>query len=124
MSTKAPTSISQSGEWRSHCPVSCALDVLGDKWTLLIVRDLIIHGSRTYSDFCESPEKISTNVLAARLKHLSKLRLIERVNPDGANRGNAYQLTKSGRALEPILQAYVEWAQTYLKEFNDSMKKV
>jgi len=124
MSTKAPASISLSSQWRSHCPLSCALDVLGDKWTLLIVRDLVIHGSRTYSDFCESPEKISTNVLATRLKHLAQLRLIKRVNPDGASRGNAYRLTESGQALEPILQAYVQWAQINLKEFNDNMIQV
>jgi len=124
MSKKAPASIPQANEWRSPCPLSCALDVLGDKWTLLIVRDLIIHGSRTYSDFCDSPEKISTNILAARLKHLSELRLIDRVNPDRASRGNAYRLTESGQSLEPVIKAYVEWAQTNLREFNHNMIKV
>jgi len=124
MSPKAPTSIPPSGEWRSRCPLSCALDVLGDKWTLLIVRDLLIHGSRTYSDFCESPEKISTNVLAARLKHLTQLRLIKRVDPEAVSRGNGYCLTSSGLALEPVVQAYVEWAQSSLKEFNHNMIKV
>lgn len=54
-------------EWRSECPVTSGLDILGDKWSLLIVRDLWLFRTRTYSEFCESPEKIATNILANRL---------------------------------------------------------
>ena len=66
-------------EWRSVCPICSGLDVLGDKWTMLIIRDLIIHGPLTYSEFLESPEHISTNILADRLDLLVNLKLIERV---------------------------------------------
>ncbi|NBQ96394.1 MAG: transcriptional regulator, partial [Betaproteobacteria bacterium] len=52
-------------EWRSMCPISSALDVLGDKWSLLIIRDLLIYGPRTYSEFLASPEHIATNILAS-----------------------------------------------------------
>jgi DNA-binding HxlR family transcriptional regulator len=111
-------------DWRSGCPVSSALDVLGDKWTMLIIRDLLIHGPRTYSDFLESPEHISTNILALRLKLLTRLKLIERTNPDASARNNAFQLTESGAALRPVLQGLGRWAQTHLKEFHSDMVKI
>lgn len=111
-------------EWRSVCPISSALDVLGDKWSLLIVRDLLIHGSRTYSEFLESREHISTNILAVRLDLLTCLKLIERVNPNASPRNNAFKLTESGAALRPVLMGLGQWAQTHLKEFNADIVKI
>jgi len=105
-------------DWRSVCPISSALDVLGDKWSLLIIRDLLIHGPRTYSEFLEAPEHISTNILASRLSLLTHLRLIERSNPHAPPRNNAFQLTESGQALRPILEGLAVWAQTHLKDFH------
>lgn len=110
--------------WRSRCAISCALDLLGDKWSLLIIRDLILHESRTYSEFRESPEHISTNILANRLKLLSCLGVIRRVNPEGFSRGNAYELSEKGLALKPVVLAYGEWAVEHLKEFNDEITMV
>lgn len=124
MSTKTSENTEQLIEWRSNCPVSCALDVLGDKWSLLIVRDLMFHGQRTYSEFGESPEKIATNILSSRLKLLAQMQLIARVDPEGSARGNAYELTERGNALKPVLMAYGEWAYANLKEFNDHMVAV
>ena len=115
---------SEGAEWRSICPISSALDVLGDKWSLLIVRDLIIHGPRTYSQLLESPERISTNILASRLELLACMKLIERVNPDAASRNNAYRLTEGGSALRPVLVALGQWADTYLTEFHANMAKL
>jgi DNA-binding HxlR family transcriptional regulator len=111
-------------KWRSVCPVSSSLDVLGDKWTMLIIRDLIIHGPRTYSDFLESPEHISTNILAVRLKLLTRFKLIERTNPQATARNNAFQLTESGKALRPIVEVLARWAQTHLKEFHTEIVDV
>jgi len=105
-------------EWRSVCPITSGLDVLGDKWSLVIVRDLFEHGTRTYSEFGNSPEGISTNILAARLKWLSSIGIIEHVEPDRASRNNAYQLTSSGLALRPVLEELGKWSQIYLKEMN------
>jgi len=102
-------------QWRSVCPIASGLDVLGDKWSLVIVRDLIEHGTRTYSQFGESPEGISTNILAARLKSLSELGLIEHVDPERASRNNAYRLTPSGQALRPVLEELARWSQSHLK---------
>ena len=108
-------------DWRSVCSISSGLDVLGDKWSLLIVRDLIAHGTRTYSQFRQSPEHVSTNILADRLRLLSSLGVIERMDQAGAARNNAYRLTASGAALRPVLEALGRWSQTYLKEFHSDM---
>ena len=101
-------------DWRSGCPISSGLDVLGDRWSLLIVRDLLVHGTRTYSDFRESPERVSTNILATRLKLLTAIRVIERTDPHGAARNNAYMLTPSGEALRPVLEELGRWSLAHL----------
>ena len=108
-------------EWRSACPIACGLDVLGDKWSLLLIRDLLAHGTRTYSDFRDSPEGIATNILAARLKLLTKLDLIERVDPDRPARGNAFKLTERGVALRPALNEFLRWSQNHLADLSPDM---
>jgi DNA-binding HxlR family transcriptional regulator len=108
-------------DWRSVCSITSGLDVLGDKWSLLIVRDLIAHGTRTYSEFRESPEHVATNILAARLRLLTALGIIERTHPEGAARNNAYRLTPSGVALRPVLEELGKWAQTFLKQYHSDM---
>jgi len=108
-------------DWRSVCSITSGLDVLGDKWSLLIVRDLIAHGTRTYSEFRESPEHVSTNILASRLRLLTSLGIIERTNPDGVARNNAYRLTPSGVALRPVLEELGRWSQTYLRRYHSDM---
>jgi DNA-binding HxlR family transcriptional regulator len=108
-------------DWRSVCSITSGLDVVGDRWSLLIVRDLIAHGTRTYSEFRQSPEHVSTNILADRLRLLTSLGIIERTDPDGAARNNAYRLTTSGAALRPVLEALGTWAQTYLRPFHADM---
>ncbi|MEI6502276.1 MAG: helix-turn-helix domain-containing protein [Actinomycetes bacterium] len=110
--------------WRSVCPISSALDVVGDKWTILIIRDLIIHGTRTYSEFLESPERISTNILADRLSLLTCLKLIERTEPEAAARNNAFKLTESGAALRPVLEELGRWSHTHLKAFHPRIDKI
>jgi len=108
-------------DWRSVCSITSGLDVLGDRWSLLIVRDLIAHGTRTYSEFRESPEHVSTNILAARLRLLSSLGIIERVDPNGAARNNAYRLTPSGLALRPVLEELGRWSQAHLRQYHAEM---
>lgn len=105
-------------DWRSNCPICSALDVLGDKWTMLIIRDLIIHGPRTYSELLGTSENISTNILADRLHLLSSLKLIERINPRHSARNNAFKLTESGVALRPVIEGLGRWAQAHLKAFH------
>jgi len=95
---------------RSDCAISCALDVIGDKWTLLIVRDLFLGRSR-YGEFLESGEGIPTNVLADRLRRLETAGLVERtVDPRPRSR-HAYRLTPRGRRLGPVLAALRDWSR-------------
>jgi DNA-binding HxlR family transcriptional regulator len=108
-------------DWRSLCPVACCLDVLGDRWSLLIVRDLIIHETRTDSEFRGSLEHVTTNILAHRLRLLTSLGIIERTNPEGAARTTAYRLTPSGAAPRLALKEFAKWAQTYLKPRHSDM---
>jgi DNA-binding HxlR family transcriptional regulator len=93
---------------RSPCPVACTLDLLGDKWTLLLVRDLFC-GKAHFNEFGRSPERIATNILADRLGRLVAARLVDRVtSPDQPGR-DRYVLTAKGRTLWPVLQAVAEW---------------
>jgi len=98
---------------RSPCPVSCVLDVLGDKWTLLVVRDLLL-GKTTYSEFQHSPEGIPTNILAERLKRLQTAGIIERTAYQQRPVRYAYHLTEKGRDLYAVLHAMIDWGNRHI----------
>lgn len=104
--------------WRSGCPVASALDVVGDKWSLLIIRDMFVYGSRTFSQLLNSQEGISTNILSSRLNHLSSFKLVERVNPDAGPRNNSYRLTKQGLELRPTIDALARWAVSNVSDIH------
>jgi len=93
---------------RSRCPVACTLDVLGDRWTLLVVRDLI-RGKRRFAELVESPERIPTNILADRLKRLVSLGVIQSRRYSDHPPRVEYQLTAKGEDLRPVLRAMVDW---------------
>lgn len=95
-------------ERRSPCPVACSLDLLGDRWTLLVVRDLWFGRSR-FKDFAASPEGIPTNILSERLERLVKHGVAEKVPAADGTKRLGYQLTEKGKALGPILEAIREW---------------
>jgi DNA-binding HxlR family transcriptional regulator len=88
---------------KSDCPVHFALEVFGDAWTLLIIRDLLLKGRTTYGDFLHAEEGIATNVLADRLVRLQQDGVIER-------HGNGYRLTPKGIDLLPILLEIIAWS--------------
>ena len=85
---------------RSACPVACVLDLIGDKWTLLVVRDMAC-GTRFFNDFCRSPERIATNILADRLERLIAHGLAEKVPSAGQPGRDAYRLTAKGKFARP-----------------------
>jgi DNA-binding HxlR family transcriptional regulator len=93
---------------RSLCPVACALDVVGDRWTLLVIRDLF-GGKRRYGDFLASAEKIPTNILADRLKRLEREGLIARVPYSTRPPRVEYHLTPEGRELGRAVDALATW---------------
>jgi DNA-binding HxlR family transcriptional regulator len=83
-----------------------------------------VHGTRTFSQFLDSPEHISTNILAARLKLLTGLNLIERTDPNASARNNAFTLTASGAALRPVIETLADWSYTHLKEFHEGIHSI
>ena len=98
---------------RSPCPVTFALDQVGDKWSLLVVRDLMFHGKKTYGEFLESGEGIATNVLADRLKCLETEGLVEKIRDPENKRRYLYSLTGKGLDLAPVLLEMVRWSARY-----------
>ena len=101
---------------RSNCPISCSLEVFGDKWTLLILRDVMLRGKSSYGEFLKSEEKIATNILADRLNLLEAEGILtKQVSPDNKSKF-IYHLTKKGIDLLPIIIELMAWGAKYNPE--------
>lgn len=98
---------------RSHCPINYALEEVGDMWSLLIVRDIMLFGKTRYSEFLSSNEKIATNILASRLEKLIKNDIISKMKDTHDKRKDIYQLTQKGRDLYPIMKELMLWSKVY-----------
>ncbi len=95
---------------RSDCPVNFALEIFGDKWSLLVIRDLMFMGKTTYGDFLKGPEGIATNILANRLEKLETAELIiKAADPDNGTKF-IYSLTERGKDLIPVMLEIVNWS--------------
>lgn len=103
---------------RSSCPITNVLDLLGDKWTLLVIRDLVL-GKRRFQEFMDSPEAIASNILADRLSKLEAAGLLARRAFQHNPVRYEYFLSERGKALEPILEAIVVWGK---KQFPGTKK--
>lgn len=103
-------------ERRSHCPIACTLDLIGDRWTLLIIRDMLFFGKQRFEEFLESPEEISTNILTSRLKLLEQLGLVKKQPYSNHSRRMNYQLTEQGQSLLPVLKAMIDWGLDNIPE--------
>ena len=90
-------------DFRCQCPISSALDIIGDKWTLLIIRDMLFSYKKTFKDFSTSKESIASNILSSRLKLLEEVGIIRKNKKEGNLKSNIYTLTESGLALLPCL---------------------
>jgi len=99
---------------RSPCPVACSLDIFGDRWTLLIVRDLFL-GRTRFKDFTASPEGIPTNILADRLERLLETGVVEQIPAEDGTKRLAYRLTEKGKALRTVLEAMRDWGLAWDK---------
>ncbi len=97
---------------RSLCPVSCTLEVVGDRWSLLVVRDLM-RGKRRYAEFLASVERIPTNILADRLKRLQRVGIIQSRRYSTHPPRVEYSLTTKGEDLRPMMRAMVDWGITH-----------
>jgi DNA-binding HxlR family transcriptional regulator len=98
---------------RSTCPIAGTLDLVGDKWSLLVIRDLL-HGKRTYGELAASPEGIPTNILADRLRRLEDAGIIESALYQERPARYAYTLSAKGRELGAVLLAMVRWGKRHI----------
>lgn len=105
--------MSAKSKRRSPCPIACSLDLIGDKWTLLIVRDLYFGRSR-FKELCSSPETPPTNILTERLNRLLDAGMVKQVAASDGTRHKAYELTDKGLSLMPVLEQLRDWGLKWL----------
>ncbi|MEM6380828.1 MAG: helix-turn-helix domain-containing protein [Bacteroidota bacterium] len=105
---------------RSDCPINYALEYLGDKWTLIVIRDLVFEGKKFYKEFLKSKEGIATNILSDRLKRLEHLEIIESNVYEKLKTQKVYSLTEKGKDLIPILIEIIIWSSKHKGGLNVS----
>src|SRR6056297_508128 len=108
-------------DFRCDCPFTSALDIVGDKWILVIVKQMLIEGKETFKDFTESDEAIATNILSAKLKLLEEVGIILKTKRPGNKKTNLYLLTEKGLALTPLLVELATWSDTHLRDIHPTM---
>ena len=106
-------------EFRSGCPISSTLDVVGDKWSLLIIRDMLVKHKKTFKEISDSDEKIVPSILSARLKLLESYKLIFKTKVPDNKKENIYLLTEKGIRLTPIIIEFSLWGNSNMREFNE-----
>ena len=111
-------------KFRSSCPVASALDIIGDKWSLLIIRDMLLGHKKTFKEISDSEEAIAPSILSARLKLLESFELItKRKLPDNLKE-NIYLLTEKGIALAPMLTEIILFSDKNFRQFNPKMLSI
>ena len=108
-------------DFRCNCPFTSAIDVIGDKWMLVIVKQMLIEGKETFKDFTESDEAIATNILSAKLKLLEEVGIIIKTQRPGNRKTNLYLLTDKGLALTPILVELALWSDNHLRDIHPTI---
>jgi DNA-binding HxlR family transcriptional regulator len=116
MASKKPSPMRRSG-----CPLNASIEMLGDRWSLLIIRDMMLRGSQTYKEFLESHEKIATNMLADRLRKLEAYGIISTQRDPADGRKLIYRLTAKGIDLAPVLTEMVLWAAAHEETGNQAL---
>ena len=110
-----------SHTFRCDCPFTSAIDVVGDKWMLVIVKLMLLEGKKTFKDFIESEEHIATNILSAKLKLLEELGIITKSKLPNNKKTNLYLLTDRGLALTPILLELAVWSNQQLRDLHPTI---
>ncbi len=110
-------------DFRCQCPISSALDIIGDKWTLVIVRDMIFDHKKTFKDFSTSAESIASNILSTRLKLMEEVGIIKKSKMEGNQKSNIYTLTEKGLGLLPVIAEITLWSDENVRELNPLMVK-
>ncbi|WP_299107241.1 helix-turn-helix domain-containing protein [uncultured Tenacibaculum sp.] len=107
--------------FRSNCPITSALDIVGDKWSLVIIKQMLFEGKSTFKDFTESTEAIATNILSSRLKMLEEYGILSKTKLPANKKTNIYFLTDKGLGLTPTLMELTFWSKDYMQEFHPSL---
>jgi DNA-binding HxlR family transcriptional regulator len=107
--------------FRSSCPISSALDVIGDKWSLLIIRDMLLGGKKTFKEISNSEEGIATNILSSRLKLFEKYKLITKRKLPENKKENIYFFTEKAISLTPMIVELILWSDQNIREYNSNM---
>jgi DNA-binding HxlR family transcriptional regulator len=108
-------------KFRCNCPFTSALDILGDKWMLVIVKQMLIENKQTFKDFTESDEGIATNILTAKLKQLEEFGIIIKTRLPNNKKSNIYLLTEKGLAMTPIIIELGIWSDNHLRDLNPTI---
>ena len=108
-------------QFRCRCACTSALDIVGDKWTLVIIKDMILLKKRTFKDFSESDESISTNILSSRLKMLLEYEIIRKEKLPDNKQKNIYILTQKGLNLTPVIIDLMLWSDGNLRENHSTL---
>lgn len=110
-------------KFRCDCPFTSAIDILGDKWMLVIVKQMLVEGKETFKDFTSSEEAIATNILTIKLKLLEELGLISKSKLPHNKKTNLYHLTPKGLQLTPILVELALWSDNNLRDVHPALQE-
>lgn len=110
-----------NNNFRCNCPITSALDIVGDKWTLVIIKQMLLEGRKTFKEFSESNEAIASNILSSRLKMLEKYKMISKKKLPHNKKTNIYILTEKGLGLTPTIVELTLWSDGNIREYNSSI---
>jgi len=108
-------------KFRCDCPITSAIDIIGDKWSLVIIKQMLTENKKTFKDFIESEEAIATNILSSRLKMLEEFKIIIKGKLPENKKTNIYTLTEKGIALTPLIVELSIWSDNNLREFHSDL---
>ncbi len=109
--------------FRCDCPITSALDILGDKWMLVIVKQMLLEEAYTFKDFTESDEAIATNILSTKLKMLEEAGILTKSKLPTNRKTNLYLLTEMGLSLTPIIVELALWSDAHLRGMNPAIRR-
>ena len=114
-------SLKTTPKFRCNCPITSALDIVGDKWTLVIIKQMLLQNMKTFKEFSTSKEAIASNILASRLKMLEELQIISKEKPPNNKKTNLYLLTDKGLELTPLIIELALWSCNNLQKNNRNL---
>ncbi|MDB4061699.1 helix-turn-helix transcriptional regulator [Vicingaceae bacterium] len=110
-----------NNNFRCNCPITSALDIVGDKWTLVIIKQMLLEGKKTFKDFSASDEAVASNILSSRLKMLEEFKMISKEKLPHNKKTNIYLLTEKGLGLTPTIVELTLWSDGNIREYHSSI---